>query len=31
MLEKGFLYFGRELEIEPPWNKTTSTPTHDDL
>ena len=30
MLEKGFLYFVRELQIDPPWNKTTSSPTHDD-
>ena len=31
MLEKGFLYFGRELQIEPPWIETTSPPTHDGL
>ena len=31
MLEKGFLYFGREPQIDPGWNKTTSSPAHDDL
>ena len=31
MLEKCFLYFGREPQIGPAWNKTTSSPTHDDL
>ena len=31
MLEKDFLYFGRELQIELPWIETTSPPTHDDL
>ena len=31
MLEKDFLYFGRELQIELPWIETTSLPTHDDL
>ena len=31
MLEKDFLYFGRELQIDPPWIETTSPPNHDDL
>ena len=31
MLEKDFLYFGRELQIDLPWIETTSPPTHDDL
>ena len=31
MLENDFLYFGRELQIDPPWIETTSPPTHDDL
>ena len=31
LLEKGFLDFGRELQIEPPSMETTSPPSHDDL